>query len=46
MVEEVAVVVELEGGVVWLRIAVADTVSPFKPIRSGPLCKAKVAVRV
>jgi hypothetical protein len=46
LVEEVAVVVEFEGDIVWLRVAVANTDVPFKPTRSGPLVKLKVPVTV
>jgi hypothetical protein len=46
LVEEVAVVVELEGDMVWFRVAVAVTVHPLIPIGSGPLVKLKVPVTV
>jgi hypothetical protein len=46
LVEEEPVVVELEGVIVWLKIAVAVTVSPFKPMVSvdGALVRTKVPV--
>ena len=46
MVEEVAVCVKLEGVIVWLMVAVACTVFPFRPRGSEPLTRLKVPVMV
>jgi hypothetical protein len=44
LVEEALVTVEFEGGMVWLRVAAADTVSPSKLRGSGPLVKDRIPV--
>jgi len=46
LVDELAVVLELEGVAVWLMVAVAVTCFPFRPRGSMPLVRVKVPVRV
>jgi hypothetical protein len=46
LVEEIADVEEAEGVIVWLIVAMAVTLRPFKPRTSGPLTRLKVPVRL
>jgi hypothetical protein len=46
LVDEVAVVLELDGEADWLKVAVAVTFFPFRPRGSMPLVRVNFPVRV